>query len=176
DDSSRDSPSDSLSKTSSDSHSNSSSNSSSKHSSGYAISDSPCDSSTATSERSSRKRCRSLLVPVSSPVRRALSPVHADLSPPPKRIRNSDSLMDLKVSLEDGYELYVPREVGLGVDVEDSYEPYTDHNVYSDVQATIDEYIVYADAIRARGMDDRDVVETAAAKEVESSARRTIEV
>ncbi|GKD31811.1 hypothetical protein Tco_1242589 [Tanacetum coccineum] len=75
--------------------------------------------------------------------------------------------MDLKVSSEDGYEPYVPREVGLGVDVEDSYEPYTDPNVYSDVQADIDKYIVYADAIRARGMDDRDVVETAAAKEVE---------
>ncbi|GJU94957.1 putative reverse transcriptase domain-containing protein [Tanacetum coccineum] len=59
------------------------------------------------------------------------------------------------------------REVGLGVDVEDSYEHYTNPNVYSDVQADIDEYIMYVDAIRARGIDDRDVVETAAVKEVE---------
>ncbi|GKG62711.1 hypothetical protein Tco_0636442, partial [Tanacetum coccineum] len=80
-----------------------------------------------------------------------LSPVHVDLSPPPKRIRDSNSLTDLKVSSEDGYEPYVPREVGLGVDVEDSYDPYTDPNVYLDVQADIDEYIAYADAIRARG-------------------------
>ncbi|GKA41604.1 hypothetical protein Tco_0734264 [Tanacetum coccineum] len=46
----------------------------------------------------------------------------------------------------------------------------------TDVQADIDECIVYADSIRARGMDDRDVVETVAAKEVEFSVRGMIEV
>nr|GFB05037.1 reverse transcriptase domain-containing protein [Tanacetum cinerariifolium] len=150
---SEDSSRDSSSETSSDSHSDTSSNSSSRHySSGYAISETPCDSSIATSKRPSRKRCRSpiLSVPVSSPVRRALS--------------------------LDGYELYVPREVGLRVDVEDSYEPYTEPNIDSDVQTDIDKCIAYADAIRARGIDDRDVVETAATKEVEPSARGTIEV
>ncbi|GJZ91967.1 hypothetical protein Tco_0664032 [Tanacetum coccineum] len=145
--------------TSSDSHSDTSSDSSSRHSfSGYAISKTPCDPSTATSERPSHKRCRSptLSVSVSSPVRRALSPVRADLSLPPKRIRDSDSVTDLEISSEHGYEPYVPREVGLGVDFEDRYEPYTEPDIDSDIQADIDECI-YVDAIRARGIDDRDV-------------------
>ncbi|GKD48378.1 hypothetical protein Tco_1277354 [Tanacetum coccineum] len=173
DDSSRDSP----LETSSDSHSDSSSDSPSRHSSsGYAISDSPCDSLTATSKRPSRKRCRSPLVPVSLLVCADLSPIYADLSPPPKRIRDSDLVTDLEVSSEDGYELYVPSEVGLGVDVKDSYEPYTEPKVDSEFQTYINEYIPYADAIRARWVDNRDVVETLAAEEVESSARGTIRV
>ncbi|GKC23247.1 hypothetical protein Tco_1025397, partial [Tanacetum coccineum] len=130
-------------------------------SSSYAISDFLNDSSTATSIRLSRKRCRSPTssVPAVSPVRGSLSLVHVDLSPPPKRIRDSDSVTDLKISSEDGYEPYVPREVGLGVDFEDSYEPYIEHDINSDIQAYIDKCITYADAIRARGMDDRDVVD-----------------
>ncbi|GKE74265.1 hypothetical protein Tco_1536306 [Tanacetum coccineum] len=88
----------------------------------------------------------------------SLSLVHADLSPPPKRIRDSDLVTDLEVSSEDGYEPYVPREVGLGVDVEDSYKPYTEPDVDFNIQTDIDECIAYADAIRARGTDDRDVV------------------
>ncbi|GKA13984.1 hypothetical protein Tco_0693630 [Tanacetum coccineum] len=66
----------------------------------------------------------------------------------PLMIMDSDSVTDLEVSSKDGYESYVD----------------------------IDECIAYADAIRARGADDRNVVETAAAEEVESSARGTIEV
>ncbi|GKF17842.1 hypothetical protein Tco_0062760, partial [Tanacetum coccineum] len=121
---------------------------------GYAISDSTDDSSTATSAGPSRKRYRSLTssVPISSPVRRALSPMRVDLSPPHKRIRDSDSVTDLEVSSEDGYEPYVPRE------------------------SDIDECIAYDDAIRAKGMDDRDVVETTAVEEVESSTRGAVEV
>ncbi|GKC35762.1 putative reverse transcriptase domain-containing protein [Tanacetum coccineum] len=172
DDSSQDSP----LETSLDSHSDSSSDSSSRHSSGYDILETPCDSPTATFERLSRKRCRSSFVPVFSPVRRALSYVCADLLPPPKRIRDSNSVTDLEVSSEDSYGSYIPREVGLGVDVKDSSEPYTKPDVDSDVQANIDECIAYANVIRARGMDVRDAVETTAAKEVESSARGTIEV
>nr|GFA77302.1 hypothetical protein [Tanacetum cinerariifolium] len=81
-------------------------------------------------------------------------------------IRDSDSLTDLEVSSEDGYEPYVPREVSLGVDFKDSYKPYTEPDINSDIQADINECIAYADAIRARGMDDRDVVETVAEEEV----------
>ncbi|GKC79898.1 hypothetical protein Tco_1130672 [Tanacetum coccineum] len=133
--------SDSSSETLSDSHSNTSIDSSSSQSSlGHAISNSPCDLPVATFVGSSRKR------------------LHADLSPPPKRIRDSDLVTDLEVSSEDGYEPYIPREVGLGVDVEDSYKPYTEPDVDFDIQADIDECIAYADAIRARGTDDRDVV------------------
>ncbi|GJQ89064.1 putative reverse transcriptase domain-containing protein [Tanacetum coccineum] len=55
-------------------------------------------------------------------------------------------------------------------------EPYTKPDADLDVQADIDECIAYVDAIRARGMNDRDVVETAAAEEVESSVRGMIGV
>ncbi|GKB24737.1 hypothetical protein Tco_0864138 [Tanacetum coccineum] len=171
----RDSPSDS----SSDPHSDTSSYSSLRHSkSGYAISDSPCDSPTTTSAGPSRKRCRSATssIPVVSPVRGALYLVHGDLLPPRKRIRDSDSVMDFEVSLEDGYVPYVPREVGLGVDVEDSYEPYTEPNVDSNIHADIDACIAFADDLRARGKDDRVVVETMVKEEVESSVRGTIKV
>nr|GEX52877.1 hypothetical protein [Tanacetum cinerariifolium] len=158
------------------SSSDTSSDSSLRHSSsGYALSDYPDDSSTAASKGLSRKRCRSLPVPVSLPMYRALSSVQADLSPPPKRIRDFDSATDLENISEDGYEPYVPREVGLGVDVEDSYEPYIEPDINPDILADVDECIAYGDAIRARGIDDRDVVETAAAEEVESSARGMIE-
>ncbi|GJZ24117.1 hypothetical protein Tco_0561576 [Tanacetum coccineum] len=92
----------------------------------------------------------------------------------------SDSPFDSSIGafgfLEDGYEPYVHRKVGLGVDVEDIYEPYTEPDVDSDIQADIDECIAYADAIRSRGTDDRDVVETAVEEEVESSARGTVKV
>ncbi|GKE98394.1 hypothetical protein Tco_0021745, partial [Tanacetum coccineum] len=80
------------------------------------------------------------------------------------------------VSLENGYVLYVPKEVSLRVNVEDSYEPYTEPDIDSDIQADIDECIAYADAISARGMHDKDVVETAAEEEVESRERDMIEV
>nr|GEU36072.1 hypothetical protein [Tanacetum cinerariifolium] len=124
-------------------------------SSGYAISDSLDDLSTAASARLSRKRYGSLTS---------------------SRIRDSDSVTDLYISSEDGYEPYIPREVGLRVDFEDNYEPYTEPDIDSDIQADIDEFITYADAIRARGMDDRDVVETVVEEEVGSKERDTVEV
>ncbi|GKA91558.1 hypothetical protein Tco_0813428, partial [Tanacetum coccineum] len=143
---------------------------------GYAISDSLDGSSVFASARPSRKRCRSSSALVSSPMRRALSLIHANLSLLPKRIRDSDSVMDLEVSSKECYGSYLPREVGLGVDVEDSYEPYTEPDINFDIQADIDECITYADAIRAKGMDDRDVVETVAEEEIESRERDMVEV
>ncbi|GJT35584.1 hypothetical protein Tco_0926003 [Tanacetum coccineum] len=179
DDSSRDSPSDSSLETSSDSHSDTSSNSSSRHSSsGYAISDSHCDSPIAISVGPSRKRCRSLTtsVPTALPVPEALSLVRADLLPPRKRIRDFDSVTDFEVSLEDGYVPYVPREIGLGVYAEDSYEPYTEPDINPDVQTDIDACIAFADGIATRGTDVRVEIGTAAEEEAESSARGTIEI
>ncbi|GJX82630.1 putative reverse transcriptase domain-containing protein [Tanacetum coccineum] len=167
---SNDSSRDSLSKTSSDSHSDTSSDSSSRHSSsGHPISDSLCDSSTANSAGPSRKRCRSptTLVPAASPVPGALSPVCDNLLPARKRIRDSDSVIDFEVSSEEGFVPYVPREIGLGVDVEDSYEPYTEPDIDPDVQVDIDAYIVFADDIAARGMDVRVEDRTVAEEEAE---------
>nr|GEV32327.1 hypothetical protein [Tanacetum cinerariifolium] len=88
---------------------------------------------------SSRKRHRSPTspVPIASPVHEALSPVRADLLPPPKRNMDFDLGMDLEVSSKDGYESYTPKEIGLGVDIEDSYEPGIDIRVM--VESTAEE-------------------------------------
>ncbi|GJY58718.1 hypothetical protein Tco_0458610, partial [Tanacetum coccineum] len=71
-------------------------------------SDSPCDPPTAISAGPSRKR---------------------------RRIRDFDFVTDFEVSLEEGFVPYVPREIGLGVDVEDSYKPYIKPDIDPDVQA-----------------------------------------
>ncbi|GJX22680.1 putative reverse transcriptase domain-containing protein [Tanacetum coccineum] len=95
--------SDSSSETSSNSHSDTSSDSSSRHSSpGHSMLDSPCDSPTATFARPSRKRRRSptTLVPIASPVPRALSAVRADLLSPRKRIKDSDSVTDFEADID----------------------------------------------------------------------------
>ncbi|GKD65654.1 hypothetical protein Tco_1307762, partial [Tanacetum coccineum] len=55
-------------------------------------------------------------------------------------------------------------------------EPYSENNIDPKVQSEIDECIAYADALRARGIDVRVVVETVAREEVERSARGTVEV
>ncbi|GJZ61486.1 hypothetical protein Tco_0617623 [Tanacetum coccineum] len=179
DDSSQDFPSDSLLETSSDSHSNTSSDSSSRHSSSdHPISDSPCDSPTTTSARPSCKRHRSptTSVPTASLVPRALSLVRADLLSPRKRIRDSNSMTNFEVNSEEGFFPYVPREIGLGVDVEDNYEPYTEPDIDLDVQADVDACIAFVDDIEARGTDVRVEIRTAAEEEAKSSARGMIEI
>ncbi|GJZ83748.1 hypothetical protein Tco_0648921 [Tanacetum coccineum] len=89
-----------------------------------AISERPSYDSSSTSL--SRKRSRSPVasVPLSSPTLGALSYACTDLPPSPKRIRSPETATDLEGCLEDSFEPYVPREVGLGVDFEDeSTEP-----------------------------------------------------
>ncbi|GJR74206.1 hypothetical protein Tco_0086571 [Tanacetum coccineum] len=151
---------------------------SSRDSLSNSLSDSPCDSPSASSVGPSHKRRRSptTSVPIASPVRGALSPVCADLSPPRKRIKHSDSETDFEVSSEEGYVSYVSREIVLGVDVEDSYEPYTEPNIDPDVQANIDASITFADDIATRGTDVRVRIGTAVKEEAESSARGMIEI
>ncbi|GJW28780.1 hypothetical protein Tco_0045655 [Tanacetum coccineum] len=73
----------------------------------------------------------------------------ADILPPPKRIRSSDSVMDLEVSLDKSSESSVPRETGLRVDI---------------------------DMLLELGVDVRVVVKTVAREEVETSTRGTVEV
>ncbi|GKF87231.1 hypothetical protein Tco_0258108, partial [Tanacetum coccineum] len=165
--------------TSSDSHSDTPSDSSLRHSSsGHSILGSPCVSPTAISARLSRKRHRSptTSVPVTSPIPEALSQVRTDLLPPHKRIKDSDFVTDFEVSSEEGFVSYVPREIGLGVDVEDSYEPYTELDIDPDVQADIDACIAFADDIAARGMDVRVEIGIMAEEEAESSARGIIDI
>ncbi|GJW82820.1 hypothetical protein Tco_0155965 [Tanacetum coccineum] len=153
DDSSRDSPSDSSSEMSSDSYSDALSDSSSGHSSSYHSSPSnflgrPSHSSSAGPSHK-RSRYPTTYVAVSSPIPGALSYVRADLLPPRKRIRSSDSGSD---------------------------EPYSEPDIDLEIQAEIDECIAYADALRAGGIDARVVVETVTREEVETSAKGTIKV
>ncbi|GKD44011.1 hypothetical protein Tco_1268656 [Tanacetum coccineum] len=108
-------------------------------------------------------------VPLFTPTLRALSYAHADLLPSPKRIRSPESATDLEDCSEHSFKPYVPREVGLGVDFKDeSSEPsrFRGANLEMDVdvvksdgidiepeiQAEIDEYFAYADALRYRGL------------------------
>ncbi|GJZ86571.1 hypothetical protein Tco_0658181 [Tanacetum coccineum] len=73
----------------------------------------------------SRKRSRSTdaSVSLSSPTLRALSYACANLLPSPKRIRSPEIAMNLEGCSEDSFELYVPRETGLGVDfMDESFE------------------------------------------------------
>ncbi|GJU17014.1 putative reverse transcriptase domain-containing protein, partial [Tanacetum coccineum] len=175
DDSSRDSPLDSSSKMSSDSSSDALSDSLSGHSSsnhsspalpsGMGSSHQLCSSvpsiphsSAAITERPShssfagpsRKRSRSptTSVPVSSPIPGALSSVRANLLPPRKRIRSSDSATDLEDCSDESSKL----------------------------SAEIDECVAYADSLRVEGMYARVVVETVAREEVETSAKGMVEV
>ncbi|GJY75002.1 hypothetical protein Tco_0479433 [Tanacetum coccineum] len=137
----------------------------------------------------SRKRLKSPMtsIPALPPVSGALSPVRADLIPSPKRIRSLETATDLEGCSEDSFEPYVPREVGLGVDVEDESSELSRSRgadlemdvdvVRSDgieIQAEIDECFTYADALRDRGIDARVVVE--AVDQSETGTRGPIEV
>ncbi|GJX88963.1 hypothetical protein Tco_0340977 [Tanacetum coccineum] len=127
----------------------------------------------STSVGLSRKRRRSPMasVPALPPISRALSPVRADLIPSPKRIRSPEIATNLKGCSKDSFEPYIPREVGLGVDVEDesseqSRSRGTDIEVNDDVkrsdrididpvEAVIKACFDFADMIRASRVDVR---------------------
>ncbi|GJX33797.1 hypothetical protein Tco_0245354 [Tanacetum coccineum] len=176
---SKDSSRDSSSETSSDSHLDTSYDSPSRHSSsGHSISDSLCDSPTAISVGPSRKRRRSptTSVPAASLVPRALSPVRADLLLPRRRIRDFDFVTDFEVKSEEGFVTYVPRDIGLRVDFQDSYKPYTEPDIDPNVQTDIDACIAFADDIAARGTDVGVEDGTAAEEEAESSTRGMMEI
>ncbi|GJW24562.1 hypothetical protein Tco_0038373 [Tanacetum coccineum] len=166
------SSSDSSSEASSDFHSDASSDSSSRHS----LSDHSSPDLPSTFVRPSRKRRRSAMtsVPTLPPIAGALSPVRADLIPSPKRIRSPESATDL----EDSFEPYVPREVGLGVDVEDessgkSRSRGIDIEVDDDVERSDGMDIDPVEAvIEAFEADDRDETETSVRGPVEVRVER----
>ncbi|GJX53870.1 hypothetical protein Tco_0282239 [Tanacetum coccineum] len=142
-----------------------------------AITERPSHSSSAGPSRK-RSRSPTTSVPISSPIPRALSPARADLLPPPKRIRSSNSTVDLEGCSDESSESFVPRETSLRDDfvVRGSDEPYSELDIDPEIQAEIDECIAYADALRAERIDAKVVVETVARKEVETSARGLVEV
>ncbi|GJV35853.1 hypothetical protein Tco_1408330 [Tanacetum coccineum] len=185
DDSVQDSSSDSSSEASSDFHSDASS---SRHS----LSDHSSPDLPSTSAGPSRKRHRSLMtfVPTLPLVSGALSLVRANLIPSPKRVRDSGYLADLEGCSEASFEPYIPREVGLGVDIEDesseqSRSRGTDIEMDDDVErsdrvdvdpveAVIEACFDFADIIRASGVDVRVEAVTVARDDVETGTRDPI--
>ncbi|GJW15557.1 hypothetical protein Tco_0019690 [Tanacetum coccineum] len=139
----------SSSKASSDFHSDASSDSSSRHS----LSDHSSLDLPSTSAGPSRKRRRSPMtsVPALSLVSEALSPVHADLIPSPKRVRDFGYLADVEAD---------PRETSLR----------------DDVIVELNECIAYADTLRDKGIDTRVVVEAVDREESETGMRGPVEV
>nr|GFA75908.1 hypothetical protein [Tanacetum cinerariifolium] len=94
----------------------------------------------------------------------ALPSARAGLLPPPKRIRSSDFVTDLKDCSDESFESSVTKDTSLRDDVivRGSDEPYQEPDIYLEIQAKIDECITYADALRVEGIDARVVVETIA--------------
>ncbi|GKF50171.1 hypothetical protein Tco_0146638 [Tanacetum coccineum] len=184
------SSSNSSSEASSNFHLDASSDSSSRHS----LPDHSSPDLSSTFARLSRKRRRSPMtsIPALPPVSGALSLVRADLIPSPKRIMSPETAMDLEVCSKDSFELYVPREVGLRVDVEDeSFEQSrarrADIEVDDDVEwsemmyldpvkAVIEACFDFADIIRASGVDVRVEGVTVARDDVETGTRDPIVV
>nr|GEW75335.1 hypothetical protein [Tanacetum cinerariifolium] len=166
-DSARDSSSDSSSEASSDLHSDASSDSSLRHS---LLDHSSFDlSSIVAGPSHKRRRSPMTLVPALSPVFEALSPVHVDLIPSPKRVRDSGYLADVEVD---------PRETSLMDDaiIRGSDEPHLDQDIDPEVQAEINECIAYADALRDKGINVRVVVEAVDQEESEIGTRGSVEV
>nr|GEU58464.1 putative reverse transcriptase domain-containing protein [Tanacetum cinerariifolium] len=138
-----------------------------------AITERPFHSSSASP---SRKRSRSPTTSV--PISGALSPAHADLLPPPKRIMSYDFATNLEDCLDESSESSVPRETSLKDDVvvRGSDEPYSEPDIDPEIQAEINECIAYAEALRAEGIDARVVFKTVARGEIEISTRGSVEV
>ncbi|GKF21280.1 hypothetical protein Tco_0069918, partial [Tanacetum coccineum] len=124
-----------------------------------AITERPSHSSYAGPSRK-RSRSPTTSVLVSSPVPEVLSFVRADLLPPCKRIRSSNSATNLEDCSDGSSESSVPKETSLR----------------DDIDAKIDECIAYADALRAKRIDDRVMVKIVAREEVETSAMGTVKV
>ncbi|GJU79904.1 hypothetical protein Tco_1282269 [Tanacetum coccineum] len=158
----------------------------------FAIFERPSHDSSSASRSCKRSRSPVASVPLSLPTLEALSYARADRLPSPKRIRSPGTATDLEGCLENIFEPYVPKEVGLGVDFEDeSSEPSkfrgADLEIDVDVvrregikidpeiQAEIDEYFAYADALRDKGIDARVVVEAADREESKTGTRGPVE-
>nr|GFB28062.1 hypothetical protein [Tanacetum cinerariifolium] len=97
------------------------------------------DHSSPNSVSTSTGPSRKTHVPALSPISGAIYPVHADLIPSSKPIRDSGYLADVEVD---------PRETGLRDDViiRSSDEPHLEQYINLEIQAEIDDYFSYADA------------------------------
>nr|GFB90300.1 hypothetical protein [Tanacetum cinerariifolium] len=80
--------------------------------------------------------------------------------------------------LDESFESSVPRETSLKDDVviRGSDEPHLKQDIDPDIQIEIDECIAYADALRARGIDARVVIEVVDREECKTGTRGPVEV
>nr|GEY07008.1 reverse transcriptase domain-containing protein [Tanacetum cinerariifolium] len=78
----------------------------------------PSHESSFVSPSHKRRRSPVVSIPLSLLIPRVLSYEHADHLPSPKKIRSSELVTDLEVSLVDGFEPYVPRETNIEMDVD----------------------------------------------------------
>ncbi|GJV40384.1 hypothetical protein Tco_1418824 [Tanacetum coccineum] len=115
------------------------------HRSSAAISDRPSHDSSFASPSYKRSRSPAASVSLSSPTLRALSYARTDLLPSPKRIRSPETATDLEGCSEDSFELYVPREAGLGVDFEDESSESSRYR-----RTNLE---MYVDVVRSDGID-----------------------
>nr|GEU75902.1 reverse transcriptase domain-containing protein [Tanacetum cinerariifolium] len=153
----------------------------------------PSHDSSSVSPYRKRSRSPAASVPLYSPIPRALSYTRVDLLPSYKRIRSPESATDLEDCSEDSFEPYVPREVGLGVDFEDKSTELSRSRgtnlemdvdvgrsngieIDPEIQAEIDEYISFADALRDRRIDARVVVKAIDREEIETGIKGPVEV
>nr|GEY89991.1 hypothetical protein [Tanacetum cinerariifolium] len=162
-----------------DSSSDSSSEASSDSSSRHTLSDHSSLDLPSTSARPSRMRRRSPMtyVPSLLPVSRALSHVHVNLIPSPKKVRDSgyladvefDALRDRGIDARVVVEAVDRDEIKTGVrgPVED---------IDPEIQAKIVECFAYADALRDRGINARVVVEAVDRDEIKTGVRGPVEV
>nr|GEW21908.1 hypothetical protein [Tanacetum cinerariifolium] len=118
-----------------------------------AISARPSHSYFSVSPFCKRSRSPAASVPLSSPIPGALSYARVDLSPSPKRIRNSEFATNLEGYSKERFKPSRHRETDLEMDVD-----------------------VVRSALRDRGIDARVVVEAVDRDKIETSARGSIEV
>ncbi|GKC96995.1 hypothetical protein Tco_1162437 [Tanacetum coccineum] len=177
DDSSRDSSSSSSSETSSDSSADALSDSASSHSS----SDHSLPAS--SSDHLMILLLRVLLARGVDPLLHLYRYLHLYLEhcllhvlflPSPKRIRSPESATDLEVSSAESSEPSKSRGTDLEMDVD--VERSDGLDIDPKIQVEINECIAYTDALRARGIDARVVVEAVDQEEIEAGARGPIEV
>ncbi|GJT81176.1 hypothetical protein Tco_1055518 [Tanacetum coccineum] len=139
-----------------------------------AITDRPSHDSSSTSPSRKRSRSPAASVSLSSPIPRALSSAHADLLPSPKRIRCFGFATDLEVISAESSEPSRSRGTDLGMD--DEFERSDRIDIDPNIQAEINECVAYADALRARGVNARVVVEFVDREEIETGARGLVKV
>nr|GEW63127.1 putative reverse transcriptase domain-containing protein [Tanacetum cinerariifolium] len=134
----------------------------------------PSHDSSFTSPSRKRSRSPGAYVSLSSPIPRALTFIRADLLPLPKRIRSPESVTDLEVSLAESSKPSMSRGTNLGMD--DDVERSDMIDIDPEIQAKIDECVAYADALRARVIDVRVIVEAVDREEIETGARGPVKV